>query len=491
MSATTSFLAFDLGASSGRAVLGTLDGHRLQLEELHRFPNGPVAVRGHLYWDILRLFEEIKTGLTRCAARDIRPEGVGIDTWGVDAALLTADGDLVGSPYHYRDSRTHGLFAKAFRRVPREQIYATTGIQFMEINTLYQLLAAATQQPRLLATAQRLLFIPDLLSFWLTGAMHSEYTIASTSQLLDAHARDWARDLSAQLGLPADIFLPLVRPGTVVGPLLPAITAETGLAAEFVATASHDTAAAVAAVPARGDDWAYISSGTWSLVGAEVPEPVCTPTALRYNFTNEGGIDGTIRLLKNVAGLWLLQECKRTWDAHGTALSFDELAAHAQSTLPRQAWIDPDDPVFADPGDMPTRIRAWCTRTGQRAPETPGALTRCILESLALKYRVTLAHLQELTQRPIRRVHIVGGGIHNTLLCQLTADVTGLPVIAGPAEATAAGNILVQARARGHVRSLADIREIMTASTPLQHYEPQRSSDWDEPAARFATLLAT
>ncbi len=489
MAATSNYLAFDLGASSGRAVLGTFDGQCLKLEEIHRFANGPARILDTLYWDAPRLLDELKTGLRQCAARQVRLDGIGVDTWGVDYGLLASNGELLGLPYHYRDARTRGMFAEAFRRVPRERIYARTGIAFMELNTLYQLLATSIASPAILDCAVALLFMPNLLNYWLTGERGSEYTIASTSQLYSAAGDGWAVDLMGELGLPADIMPPACEPGTVVGDLLPSIVAETGLApTSVIAPACHDTGSAVVAVPSQGTGWAYISSGTWSLVGVELTEPICTAEALAGSFTNEGGVGGTVRFLKNVAGLWLVQECQRTWAEQGETFSFQQLSDLVDDAPPCVSFVDPDDSRFADPGDMPRRIQDYCAESGQSVPQSPGEVVRCALESLALKYQVNIAAIERLTGRRIEVIHIVGGGVNNTLLCQLTADTTGKPIVAGPSEATAAGNVMVQALARGHVSSLDQVRQVIAGSTQLKHYEPDRAAHWDEARARFETL---
>ncbi len=490
MTATADYLAFDLGASSGRAVVGSFDGQRLTLEEVHRFANGPVTRDGHLHWDIDALFEEIRRGLSRCRDKAARLEGIGIDTWGVDYGLLSEDGTLLGLPYHYRDSRNDGMMEAAFARVPRDELYARTGIQFLPFNTLFQLLADKAMHPALLDAAQTLLFMPDLLSYRLTGLRRSEHSIASTSQAYDAATGQWDTELLERLGLPTRILPDVAPAGSVVGPLLPALADAAGLGSvPVIAPACHDTGSAVAAVPAEGERWAYISSGTWSLLGAELPAPIRTPQALAYNFTNEGGVGGTIRFLTNVAGLWLVQECQRTWAQRGDDRSFAELTALAEAATPRTAFVDPDDPRFAAPGDMPARIQAFCRQTNQPVPQSVGEIVRCALESLALKYRVCLERLEALIGHSVDVLHVVGGGVHNTLLCQLTADTTGRPVIAGPAEATAAGNVMVQALARGRVRSLAEIRAVIRRSTALKRYESASPGVWDEAYARFGRLL--
>jgi len=487
--ADSHYLAFDLGASSGRAVLGSFDGQRLKLEEVHRFPNGPVRVLDHIHWDVVGLFEQIRKGLAAGAARVKGLDGIGIDTWGVDFGLLSRDGQLLGLPYHYRDRRTQGMMEAAFARVPREQIYAQTGIQFMPLNTLYQLLSVAANDPALLDAADTLLFMPDLLNYWLTGVRQSEFSIASTSQLYDSAGNAWAGPLFDKLGLPLRIMPRVVPPGTAIGGLLPDIAEGTGLKpVQVIAPACHDTAAAVAAVPASGEGWAYISSGTWSLVGVELPSPIRTPEALAANFTNEGGVAGTIRFLKNVAGLWLVQECQRTWEAQGRPISHDELAKMAEAAPPHVCFVDPDDPCFAEPGDMPQRIREYCLASGQPVPQTQGEVVRCALESLALKYRMVVRQIEQLTGRPIEVLHVVGGGVRNELLCRLTADATGKLVIAGPAEATAAGNVMVQAMARGRVSGLDEIRQVVARSTPLRCYEPAARQEWADASGRFEAL---
>jgi rhamnulokinase len=489
MAATVNYLAFDLGASSGRAVLGAFDGARLELQEVHRFGNGPVRVLDHLHWDVLRLFGEIGAGLRTCAARQRQLDGIGIDTWGVDFGLLGPSGELLGMPYHYRDLSTRGMFEEAFRRVPRDEIYAQTGIQFMELNTLYQLLALSLRSGERLRLADQLLFMPDLLNYWLTGVRQSEISIASTSQLYDSVRGRWAEALMGKLGLPAAIMPPVSTPGTVVGDLLPDVVDETGLAPTVViAPACHDTGSAVAAVPGREHGWAYISSGTWSLVGCELSAPIRTPEALAENFTNEGGVENSVRFLKNVAGLWLVQECRRTWQGGGESISHEKLAQLAAATPAAACFVDPDDARFANPGDMPRRIQAFCAETEQPVPQAMGEIARCALESLALKYRINLTKIERITGRPVSVVHMVGGGSRNQLLCQLTADVTGKPVVAGPAEATAIGNLMVQALAHGHVSSLQEVREIVARSSRLRRYEPEPAAVWDDALERFEAL---
>jgi len=484
------YLALDLGAESSRAVVGGFDGARLQLHTLHRFPNGPVAVMGHLYWDVLRLWSEVKQELAlyrREFGADL--DGIGLDTWGVDFALLGADGALLANPHHYRDPRTDGVVEAAYARVPREEIFEATGIQFMQINTLYQLLAMRLGGDPVLDVARTLLMMPDLFNYWLTGIKACEFSDATTTQFYDPRRCTWARPLLERMGLPTDILPSIIQPGTVVGPLLPAVSEEVGLGqVPVIAPACHDTGSAVAAVPARGEDFAYISSGTWSLMGVEATEPVITPESLAFNFTNEGGVGGTFRLLKNIMGLWLVQECRRTWAQGGREYSYAELAAMAAEAPAFGPLVEPDSHDFLAPGDMPARIRAFCAQTGQAEPDTEGAIVRCALESLALKYRWVLEKLERMTGRGLWAIHVVGGGSQNALLCQLTADATRRPVIAGPSEATAMGNILMQALARGRIGSLAEGREVVRRSCEVVSYEPRDGAGWDDAYARFLAI---
>ena len=487
MSATTKYLAFDLGAESGRAVVAEFDESKLALTELHRFPTGPTEVLGHLYWDVLRLFAEMKAAMLKYVQEygtDLA--GMGVDTWGVDSGLLEGQGNLLGNPYHYRDARTAGMYEEAFKRVPREEIFERTGIQFMEINTLYQLLSMVINKSPLLDVADKLLMMPDLLNYWLTGRKVSEFSIATTSQLYDPREKGWSLPLFQKLGIPTRILPEIVPPGTVLGPLYASLGQEVGLGGvPVIAPACHDTGSAVAAVPALGENYAYISSGTWSLAGVEVKEPIITQGSLQYNFTNEGGVCDTIRFLKNIMGLWLVQECRRTWAAEGDAYSYDELTAMANQAKPFLAVVDPDDESFMRPGDMPARIQGYCKRTGQRVPESRGAIVRCALESLAFKYRWTIESLQTVTGRQIESVNIVGGGGQNRLLNQMAADATNRPVVAGPFEATAVGNVLMQALALGDIGSLEEGRELVRRSFDVSNYEPQDADKWEAEYARY------
>ncbi|HYM09523.1 MAG TPA: rhamnulokinase family protein [Bryobacterales bacterium] len=488
---TRNFVAFDLGAESGRAMLGRFDGERLRLEEAHRFANGPVRVLDSLHWDALRLFDEMKKGLA-AAARRAGGEiaSIGVDTWGVDYALLGPDGALVENPYHYRDARTNGVMEKLFAVVPREQVFERTGIQFMQLNTLYQLYALRLARPHVLEQARTLVMMPDLFHYWFTGRAASEYTIATTTQFYDPRQRAWAREMLERLGIPARILPEIVSPGTKLGALLAPVAEETGAGAPVViAPASHDTGSAVAAVPAQGGDWAFLSSGTWSLLGAEVAAPIINRATLEANFTNEGGVWETIRLLKNISGMWLLEECRREWAKEGSAPGYAELCEAALRAKPFGAILDPDDAPFLSPGAMPAKIAEFCRRTGQRAPEGQGAITRAIFESLALTYRAVIEKLETILGRRLRTLHIVGGGSRNAVLCQFTADATGLTVIAGPEEATALGNVLLQAMALGEAATAADARELVRRSFEPRTYTPGSRDIWDEAAARRAGLV--
>jgi len=488
---TVDLLAFDLGAESGRAILGRYDGDRLRLFEVHRFANGPVRAPDGIHWDVRRLFTEVKRGLALCGQQYGTPASIGVDTWGVDFALLDRHGELLGDPFHYRDGRTNGVIEQAFRRVPRQEIFQQTGIQFMQFNTLYQLFSMALAGSPVLKSARTFLTIPDLFNYWLSGRAVCEFTNATTTQFYDPRAGAWATSLLEKFGIPTRFLPEVVSPGTVLGGLLPSVAEETGLGAvPVVAPACHDTGSAVAAVPASGADYAYISSGTWSLVGAEVREPVITAESLANNFTNEGGVGGTFRLLKNVQALWLLQECRRAWAEQGQDISYDDLVRMAEAAPPFAALVDPDDPSFLSPPDMSAAIEAFCTATRQPPPRDRGATVRCVLESLALKYRWVLERIEEMRRRPISVVHVVGGGCRNGLLCRFTADATGLPVLAGPVEATAAGNVIVQAMALGHLSSLDEGRALVRRSFEVTQYEPGERGPWDEAYGRFKEILS-
>lgn len=493
MSQTANFIAIDIGASSGRVILGRWDGTRFALQELHRFPNGGIEEQGSLHWNVAGLWHEIKTGIRAYASQYAQPlAGIGIDTWAVDFGLLDADGRLLGNPYHYRDRRTEGIPRHVDQRIPPERLYAQTGMQRLPFNTLYQLVSMQQRNDPQLAAAETLLLMPDLFHYWLTGKKIAEYTNATTTQFFDARERRWATDLLKELGLPIHILPPVVEPGTVLGNLLPEVQAEVGLQHDVpvIASASHDTASAVAAVPNLDERSAYISSGTWSLVGVETPAPILNEQARRLSFTNEGGVGRTIRLLKNVGGLWLVQECQRQWQHEDRHFTWPELVAEAVSAVPLCSLIDPDAADFLNPDDMPAAIRAYCRRTSQPEPDSPGAIVRCCLESLALKYRWVVVALEELTGRRLDTIRIVGGGSQNTLLCQLTADACKRRVVAGPVEATALGNMVVQAVALGLLPGITAGRAAIAASEQQVVYEPQVSGDWHAAVAGFNRLVA-
>jgi rhamnulokinase len=498
MKTTQDLLAFDLGAESGRALLGRFDGERIALADLHRFSNGPVRLPTGMHWDALRLWSEIKQGIglaQQQSGNNLR--SLGLDTWGCDYGLLDRTGVLVSNPYHYRDSRTDGMLEAAFARVPRYEIFAHTGIQFMQFNTLYQLLSMVVHQAPVLEVAQTFLTMPDLFNYWLTGRKVCEFTNATTTQCYDPRQGNWAAGMLARLGIPTHLFPEIVPPGTLLGELLPAVAADVGLVNRqlpVIAPACHDTGSAVAAVPARKANFAWISSGTWSIVGAEVNDAVINEQSLAFNLTNEGGVNRTFRLCKNVAGLWLVQECRRAWARQGEEHSYAELTSLAAQARPFVAIIDPDYTPYLKPSEpddnMPSRIRARCQATGQRAPERKAEIIRAVLEGLALKYRWVLEKLETITGAPLDPIHIVGGGAQNQLLCQFTADASGRQVVAGPVEATAIGNLVLQAIALGLVGSLDQGRELIQRSFEVATYEPTANrAGWDDAYARLLAHL--
>jgi rhamnulokinase len=480
------FLAFDLGAESGRAIVGRLRGGVLDIREVHRFANDPVAASGSLHWDILRLWLEMRRALDRLSAE--RLDSMGVDAWGCDYALVGERGELVQNPYHYRDRRTDGVMEAVQHLVPADEIYAVTGIQFLPFNTLYQLYAACRTTPRLVEAAATFVTVPDLLNFWLTGRLAAEYTNATTTQFVDARTRSWATSLLTQVGIPTRLLPPLVEPGMVLGPVADSASAASA-GTPVVAPACHDTGSAVASIEGGGRR-AFLSSGTRSLLGTEVPAPIITPRARELNFTNEGGVSGTTRLLKNIAGMWLLQACRRVWAAQGQAFEYDDLLrAAADDRLAFRVLFDPDHAMFLHPPCMVTAIADYCRETGQPEPETPAAFTRAILESLAFKYRFVLESLERLTGSPIDEIQIVGGGSRNRLLNQFTADATGCTVLAGPIEATALGNIAVQMVGTGAVGSLAEARRVIERSFPVERFEPAGQDRWDAHYRRFQEYL--
>ncbi|MFC4597883.1 rhamnulokinase [Cohnella hongkongensis] len=485
----SSILAFDLGASSGRALLGRLTDGRIEIEELHRFPNDPVQVGDRLYWDILRLYHEIKQGLLKAKHRGIELRSMGIDSWAVDFGFIGKNGELIGNPYHYRDRHTEGAMERLMGEIPASVIFARTGIQFLPFNTIYQLYALKQAKSPLLQEDSRLLMIPDLLRYFLTGEMHNEFTNATTTQLYNPVEDSWDSELLRLLELPKSWFGSVLKPGELAGKLKPSVCEELGVGSIPVYTvAEHDTGSAVVAVPATEKSFAYLSCGTWSLMGTEVDKPVLHDLAQKLNFTNEGGFGNTFRLLKNIMGLWILQECRREWEREGRSYSFPELVRLASEAKPLATFIDPDDDLFLPTGDMPERIAEYCARTGQSAPDGVGATVRCILESLALKYRYVFEMTERLSGQSFGGLHMVGGGIHNTLLCQWTANAIGKPVWAGPSEGSAIGNLAVQWIAQGEFADIWQARQAIRESFPVETYEPNDRESWAEAYESFLSL---
>jgi len=483
------FLAFDLGAESGRAVLGRLEAGTIKIEEIHRFPNTPLRLSGHIFWNIYGLVEEIKKAMIRCRKRlGQPPSSIGLDTWGVDFGLLARDGSVLGLPYCYRDRRTEGVMEDYLKLVPPRSLYEATGIQFLPFNTLFQLYSMVRDRSPLLDAASALLFMPDLFNYLLTGRKACEFTIASTSQMLDPRTRKWQPGLFQAMGLSKRLLLEVTEPGRVLAPLAADTAQETGLGPTPVITvAGHDTASAVAAVPARGENWAYISSGTWSLVGIETKIPVITADACEKNFTNEGGVAGTTRFLKNVTGLWLLQSFRKSW-AGGRDFSYEDLTAGARTAPAFECLIDPDHHSFLNPSDMVGAIKAFCLLTNQKPPATAAGFARAIFESLALKYRLVLDDLKSITSQAINVIHITGGGSKNELLCRFTAEATGIPVLAGPAEAASIGNLALQAMALGAVKDIQEARLIIGRSFKPKLYEPTGDPAWEKALSKFRNI---
>ena len=471
------FIAIDIGAESGRVIVGDVS----KVEIIYRFPNNLVRVKDSIFWDILGVFNEIRKGLKEAFKK--YPDqivSVGIDTWGVDYVLLDDDGDLLGNPYHYRDKRTDNIMEEVFRIIPKKEIFTETGIQFMQLNTIYQLYSFAKKKPQIFENTKYFLTIPDLLNYWLTGIKKNEYSIATTTQLYNPIKKDWSTKILNKLRIKREIFGEIIMPGTKIGKLLPAVAREIGANSEVivVAPACHDTGSAVAAVPVEDNvNYAYISSGTWSLLGIETPEPIINDLSFKYNFTNEGSADGGFRFLKNITGFWIIQECKKFWDEKVKSYSYDELTEIAQKYGPANFRIDPDDSRFLKPGliddNMPDRIKAYCHETGQKIPETPAEIVRGVIESLADKYTKTIKMIEEITDRTLNEIYIIGGGCRNELLCQLLANATGLPVYAGPVEATAIGNIIIQAKSMGQIKSITEGRKLLRKFYKIQKYYPK------------------
>lgn len=489
------YLGVDLGAESGRVMAGLFDGSTIRVEQVNRFPTGGMIFGDTMRWDVLRIWTEILAGLAAGGAQyREQVRSVGVDTWGVDYALFTDRMEMLGNPYHYRDVRTQGLLDDVLTRVGRQEIYSATGLQFMELNTLYQMVAHHRQHPGICKLAKRFLMMPDLFHWLMSGSEVVEFTNATTTQFFNAQTGTWAFGLLDKLELSTEMFGEVVPPGTILGKLRPHIVKQHGVPSiDVVAPATHDTGSAVVGVPTQltgTSGWAYISSGTWSLMGVEVAQAVLTPRALELNVTNEGGVDGTYRLLKNIMGLWLVQECRRSFERRGKSLDYATLVGMAEASQPFRSLVNPDAHDFLAPPDMATAFANWCTSRGQPAPSTEGEFIRCALESLALKYRVVLEYLEELTGTKIEVIHVVGGGCQNRLLNQFTANACGRPVIAGPAEATVLGNLMVQARSAGEVGSLQEIRDVIRRSSELVTYTPQESSVWEGALERFRSLGA-
>lgn len=481
---TYQFLAFDLGAESGRAILGILKNHKIELKVIHRFRTEGVTIMGTRQWDLARIYEEMIFALRKCALEyTAELDGIGVDTWGVDFGLIASDGSVIGNPVHYRDKRTQGIMEYTFSIVPKEEIYQITGIQFLPFNTLFQLVSMIKAKSPFLQIAQSLLLMGDLFGYLLSGVRSCEYSNASTTQLLDAHKRVWSETLIQKVGIPRHILQDLIPPGTILGGILPDIAHITGISPEtpVIAPATHDTACAVCAVPVLdfSEPWAYLSSGTWSLLGMELDQPLINSSAMEAGFTNEGGVGNKIRFLKNIFGLWLVQECRRIWERQGAQITYDQLTLEAQSAKPFKAIIPVNDPRLLAPDNMPVTIQEICKELGFPVPETRGEIVRCALESLALNYRQTLRSMNKLLNTEVKKLHIVGGGTQNRLLCQMTADACNIPVIAGPVEATVLGNLCVQALAVGALNSPQEIREVVANSVVLEQYMPKNTKDWE------------
>ncbi len=493
MKKASSYLAVDLGAESGRVMLGEFDGGRLQIREVHRFPNGGVRLDDGLFWDVLHLWKEIKNGLRKAgseAGSAIR--SIGLDTWGVDFGLLDSQNHLIGNPHHYRDPRTTGIMDAVFGKVPAARVYEQTGNQFMPFNSLFQLYAMVERNDPQLSVARTFLNMPDLFNFFLTGVKANEFTITSTTQCYNPVRQTWAEDLLSALAIPAELFGEIIPPGTVLASLREKLAADLGLRhVSVIASAGHDTASAVAAVPAAGGDYLFLSSGTWSLMGVELDEPMITPESLHADMTNEGGYGGKIRFLKNITGLWLVQECRRIWAQQGTSLDYSELTKMAAEAPAFGPLIVPGDTRFLAPEDMPSAIQSYCRETGQKVPQSKGEIIRTALESLALEYRSVAEQIDRLTGKHYPVLHIIGGGTKNTLLNQLAADATGRTVVTGPVEATAIGNILVQAIAMGDAGSLDEGRAIVRRSFDVDTYEPHQTAEWHAAYARYRLLKDT
>lgn len=482
-------LAIDFGASSGRAIIGTFDGEKISLEEVHRYSNDPVKVGNTVYWDALRLFHEIKQGIIK-AGQKAKIESIGIDTWGVDFGLIDKYGDLIENPVHYRDIRTAGLIEECAKAIPNEEFYKHTGIQFMELNTVYQLASLRKYRPYMLERADKLLFMPDLFGYFLTGNMTTEYSIATTSQMVDINTKKWATDLLQRLDIPTSLLCDIKPTGTVLGKVKADICEECGIdAVDVISVCGHDTQSAITAVPSQEKDFAFLSCGTWSLFGTELSEPIITDKSIAMNVTNEGGYDNSTGFLKNIIGLWLIQESRRHWNRHGNDYSYADLEKLALEAEPFRSFIDPDAPEFVPHGNIPERVREYCRKTNQPIPETTGQVMRCIYESLALKYRLTLDALQDCTGKTYPAIHIIGGGTKDGLLCRMTACSTGIKVVAGPIEATVLGNIAVQLLSTGDIKDIAEARKIIAASEGTKEYLPEDTENWNKAYSCFKNII--
>ncbi len=482
-------LAFDFGASSGRAMLAKFDGKTFDMEEIHRFSNDPVSVNGVLYWDVLRLYHEIKQGILK-AVQAGGFDCIGIDTWGVDFGLIDKDGNLLANPIHYRDAYTDGMMEEVYKKIPRNKLYAKTGIQILQLNTIFQLMAYSLKKNDTLKRADKLLLVPDLFNYFLTGEKKAEYTEASTTQLLDPKTKDWNYDLCKLLDIPTDILPPIVPSGSINGYLTNELCEELGCEkVPVISVASHDTASAIVATPNTGKDFIYISCGTWSLFGTECDNAIINEKTSRYNLTNEGGFGNKITLLKNIMGLWLIQQSRKYWVNIGDNVSYGDLEKAALQEKPFACFIDPDDASFVAPGNMPKRVQEYCKRTGQYVPQTKGEIMRCIYESLALKYRLTFDAIQDVTEKSYDAIHMIGGGTKDNFLCQLTANATNTTVYAGPIEATVTGNIAACLVALGEVDGLAQAREIVKATTTPIVYTSNRALDWEDAYQKFKAII--
>lgn len=486
---TKRVLAFDFGASSGRAIIGCFDGDKITLEEVHRFSNDPVSVGGTVYWDVLRLFYEIKQGIVKAKIAG-GFDSIGIDTWGVDFGLIDSEGKLMENPVHYRDTRTAGLIDESFKTMPKEKLYGITGIQFMELNTLFQLISLKKYRPWMLERADKMLFMPDLFGYMLTGKMCAEYSIATTSQLIDLETKSWSEEILDAFGIKKSLFAPLVKSGTVLGELSKEVCEECGVApVPVISVCGHDTQSAITSVPCEDGNFAFLSSGTWSLFGTELEKPIVNETSMNINITNEGGFDGSTGFLKNIIGLWLIQESRRQWKREGEEYSYADLEKLALAAEPFRCFIDPDAPEFVPHGNIPERVREFCRRTGQHVPQTVGEVMRCIYESLAMKYRLTFEKLRECTKRDYPVIHVIGGGTKDGLLCQMTANSCDRTVKAGPIEATVMGNVAVQLMSDGSVEDIGQARKIVADSSELKTFEPKDTDKWAEAYGDFLRIV--